>query len=220
MQNREYNIHRSFAAPGLLASVLIVFIAVSVLLAARLAEAQGAPAGPQSGAAPSGQSAQENSPAAQQVDEKPNLAGTWKLNKDDSDNPLQKLQEAGGFGGWRRSGKRRRGNGNMMKQFSQLTIVQTGSSVKVTNLGGRVLASYSASAGAENSGTGNSSPAAEWQGSDLVATMQGPRGGAVTRTFELSPDGKQLYMINKIENPRLQGPVTIRFVYDRAKSGQ
>ncbi len=91
------------------------------------------------------------SPAAAAADQPPNLAGTWKLNKDKSDNPRQKMQEAmgnsqgaqGGGGGQSRGGGQGgpggRGGG-MMNDFSQLTIVQSGSDIKVTGSSGRTLA--------------------------------------------------------------------------------
>ena len=58
---------------------------------------------------------------------------------------------------------------------------------------------------------------AKWQGSQLIATRD-MFGGTITRTFELSPDGKQLFMTTKMENQRFSQPVTYRLVYDPAKS--
>lgn len=141
-----------------------------------------------------------------------------------------------GMGGGRRSGG---GQGDMNAEFSQLTIAQTATSAKVTGSSGRVLAQYSSdapaqpanSAGSSNSNSpdadnsgdngprGNFGPApAEWQGNQLVATLQGRRGGSTTRTYELSPDGSQLYVTTTIDNPRFQGNITFRFVYDAANS--
>ncbi len=119
----------------------------------------------------------------------------------------------------------------MMAGLSQLTIEQTESTAKVTGDSGQVLALYSSdnvtsnkansnsqpnsqSSDAEDSGT---PPVAQWQGNQLVTVTQ-RRRGSTTRTFELSPDGKQLYVTTKIDNPRFQQPVTIRFVYDAAKN--
>lgn len=219
------------------AAVLLVMTAVAP------ASAQDAPAGPQSAAAPSDQSSQTSpSSSSAQPGAEPNLSGTWNLNKDQSDNPQQKMQDAGGYGGrgggmggggGMGMGRRNRGGGGMINRASQLTITQTGSDVKITNEDGRVIAVYpgpdtGSSANGDQSSGGNSNArgnqasrsAAQWQGSDLVVQVQGRRGGTTTRTFELSPDGKQLYMITKIDNPRLQQPVAIRFVYDRAKTGE
>jgi len=46
----------------------------------------------------------------------------------------------------------------------------------------------------------------------------GRRQGSTTRTYELSPDGAQLYVTTKIDNPRFQNPVTFRLVYDPVQS--
>jgi hypothetical protein len=139
-----------------------------------------------------------------------------------------------GGGGGRHGGQN--GSGGAMNNFSQLTIEQTASSAKVTGDSGNVLALYSASepapanpsAGSSTNSSNTSSgdsdtvsapPAAQWQGSQLVAVTPGRRQGSTTRTYELSPDGKQLYVTTKIDNPRFTKPVTFRLVYDPAPSG-
>ncbi len=91
-------------------------IALSLLPQGKATAQSGA--GPMTGATPSDKpvaAAQSTQPAA-----KPNLAGSWKLNADQSDNPMQKMREAmqdsgngngnggGGFGG---GGGRRGGGG-------------------------------------------------------------------------------------------------------------
>jgi len=115
-----------------------------------------------------------------------------------------------------------------MSDFSQLTIEQSDSAAKVTGASGRVLAQYSA----DNSGAKNDKdsakktkdnpstpPAARWQGDELVTTFNGPRGTKTTRIYQLSPNGKQLYVTTRLDNPRFNQPVNIRFVYDPARSG-
>jgi hypothetical protein len=185
-------------------------------------------------------------PSTASADQTPNLAGTWKLNKDKSDNPRQKMQEAmasagggqsgGGYG--QGGGYRQRGGGgqagprgNMMDEFTQLTIVQNGSDIKITGVSGRTLAVLPADTNANsNSGSNSNSdtnsadqpapppPTVHWQDNQLIAEMEGRRGGKTTRTYELSPDGKELYVTTRMENPRFSQPVTFRFVYDPAKS--
>ncbi|HUO33646.1 MAG TPA: hypothetical protein VMU43_01520 [Candidatus Acidoferrum sp.] len=177
--------------------------------------------------------AQDSSQAAAQSSDstaaKPNLAGTWNLNKDQSDDPRQKMQEAmgssGGGGGFqgRRGGH---GGGGMTEELSQLTIVQSNSSVKVNGESGRLLtqtsdyASQSQPSSQDDSNGGRhfAPPVAQWRGSQLVSVMEGRRGKS-TRTYELSPDGKQLIVTTKIESERFQNPVVIRQVYDPAKAG-
>jgi hypothetical protein len=237
---------------------IAVMLLIGIAFAPTSAFAQAAD-GPQSGATPSDQpsSTQHSVP---QIGGHPSLAGTWTLNKDQSDDPRQKMREAmgggggnggdgnggggngnggGGFGGRGMGGGRRGGGGGqgeMNAEFSQLTIAQTATSAKVTGSSGRVLAQYSSDNSSQSTNSANSNSgdannadsgagenqgapaAAQWQGSQLVATTQGRRGDSTSRTYELSPDGTQLYVTTKMDNPRLQQPVTFRFVYDAAKS--
>jgi hypothetical protein len=84
-------------------------------------------------------------------------------------------------------------------------------------------ASSSGSGSDGSSGDGDRAsapPVAQWQGSRLVAVTPGRRQGSTTRTYELSPDGKQLYVTTKIDSPRFKKPVTFRLVYDPAQSGE
>lgn len=223
---------------------ILAFSTLGLTFSAGRAAAQ-ADAGPQAGATPSDSPvSSSNSQAAPQIGGHPSLAGNWTLNKDQSDDPREKMREAmgGGGGGAMGAGGRRggggQGQGDMLADFSQLTIVETPTSAKVTGSSGRVLAIYdssNASASANSSRAGNSNdsddsggssrdgrhmePAsASWQGTQLVAATQGRRGGSTTRTYELSADGKQLYVTTKMDNPRLQQPVTFRFVYDAASA--
>lgn len=163
---------------------------------------------------------------------KPNLSGTWKLNKDQSDDPRQKMQQAMGSGSPPSPPPQGRGGGpgGMMAEWSQLTVTQLDANVKVTGASGRTLANTApadnsaksdesnASGSNENQNGGQRRMApspAEWQGSQLVANGRGFGGGSTTRTFELSPDGKQLYVTTKMTSERLSQPVTYKLVYDK-----
>lgn len=172
---------------------------------------------------------------------KPNLVGTWTLNQKESDDPRAKMQEAmnangdqGGSGATnpgRMGGRRGRGpgggGGGMMRQFSQLTITQTGKGLNVAGEGGRLIATTEPQSNSDQNAQNNQDngggmmrmqPAeAKWQGNQLIASRD-MFGGTITRTFELSPDGKQLYMTTKMENQRFSQPVTYRFVYDPGKA--
>jgi hypothetical protein len=186
----------------------------------------------------SSQGQTQTSPSATPSSAKPNLAGTWKLNKDQSDDPRQKIEEAMGRpssqggeqeGGLRRqpgAGRPGRGQGpggGMAAEFAQLKIDQTDTNVKVTGASGRLLATSQPQDKPQNedNNTGEQGgmrfepAAAEWQGSQLVAKNQGFGRGMIMRTYELSPDGKQLFVTTKIENERFGQPVTYKQVYDR-----
>jgi len=56
---------------------------------------------------------------------------------------------------------------------------------------------------------------AHWEDYRLVADEGGSHGPQITRSFEPAPGGKQLYEIVRLERTRSNGPVEIRFVYDR-----
>jgi len=232
---RQLSIRRGLAIFG---------AAILFILPAARAAAQSAARGPLPAAKPSDQPAPQV--AAQPPAAKPNLAGTWALNKDQSDDPRQKMREAmggGGYGGrggwggggngggWGAGGGRRGGGGegrgeDMMKELSQLTIVQTDATTRVTGSSGRVLALYSASS-ASNQGRAspassansdeNTPPAGDWEGSQFVVVNERRRGTS-TQTYELSPNGKHLFLTTKVDSPRFSQPVTFRLVYDPVKS--
>ena len=167
----------------------------------------------------------------------PKLSGQWQLNKDQSDDPREKMQaargESGGGGrgegGGRSGGGRGQGGGGMMDEMSTLQIEQSDSNVKITGKSGRALAQIPAAAApsGDNGGSGDSesggrgagrratTTSAQWQNGQLVTVTQNPRGKS-TRTYSLSPDGKQLYVTTKMESERLSQPVTYRQVNDPA----
>lgn len=239
-------------------SIFALILALSAFGLAARAQTVG-PITPNPSQAPQ-QAPPKNASRAPSENAKGSLAGTWKLNRDESDDPRQKLEQAssgggggwgqgpagggggwggwGGGGGWGGAGSGRGGGGwNRpggrpvpedgavdMSDFSQLTIEQSDSAAKVTGATGRILAQYNSDNGSDK-GTAKKSkdgryapPVAERQGARLVTTVNGPRGTKTTRVYELSPDGKQLYVSTRLENPRFNQPVNIRFVYDQARA--
>jgi hypothetical protein len=60
--------------------------------------------------------------------------------------------------------------------------------------------------------------AAHWNGSQLVSDEKSPLGGKMSRTFELSQDGRNLHETLHIDNGRSKTPLVIRYVYDVASS--
>jgi hypothetical protein len=56
--------------------------------------------------------------------------------------------------------------------------------------------------------------AAHWDGKRLVTDEKSPRGGKMSRTFELSEDGRQLYETIRMDDGRKGGSRNYRFVYD------
>ena len=57
--------------------------------------------------------------------------------------------------------------------------------------------------------------AAKWDGNRLVTDEKSPRGGKMSRTFELSPDGRQLYENLHIESSGRNGrSLDVHYVYE------
>jgi len=62
----------------------------------------------------------------------------------------------------------------------------------------------------------NQEVAAHWDGNRLTTDEKKPGGGKMSRTYELSPDGTQLYETLHLTTGRSNTPVTIRYVYDQS----
>jgi hypothetical protein len=56
--------------------------------------------------------------------------------------------------------------------------------------------------------------AAKFDGKRLVTDEKSPRGGKMSRTFELSSDGRELYETLHMTTGRNNTPLDIRYVYD------
>lgn len=59
--------------------------------------------------------------------------------------------------------------------------------------------------------------AAHWDGSQLISDEKSPIGGKMSRTFELSKDGRQLVEMVHIDHGKKK-PIDIRYVYDATSS--
>ncbi len=59
--------------------------------------------------------------------------------------------------------------------------------------------------------------AAHWEGARLVSEEKGLHGGRITRTYELTPDGKQLDESVRLDNTHT-GLITVRYVFDLTSS--
>ena len=82
------------------ASIFILAVPILALAISAPRAAAQAGDGPQSGATPSdAPSASPTSHSVPQIGGHPSLAGTWTLNKDQSDDPREKMRDAMGGGG-------------------------------------------------------------------------------------------------------------------------
>lgn len=151
---------------------------------------------------------------------KPDLSGTWVLNKDRSDDPVAKMQEALGGGqapppGPPSGAGRPGGPGGGFMAPPQITIRQSGDQIEM-EVGQRTLTYTADGQSREIQGPGGRSltVVARWEDSKLVIEQ----GGGMFKTvssYELSADGKQLLVVRKVTPPQRSEPVEIRLVYDR-----
>ena len=200
------------------------------------------------------------------------LAGSWKLNHDDSDDPQQKVRAAerqsggnagsdrddgypgggypggypgrypgGGYpgngpmgGGYpypgdggpygvpRGGGKDIAGNPKMQSLIhpsESLNIDLKNPEVDVTDDQFRKLTLYTDGRQLQKQTDENHQEmAAHWNGSQLVSDEKSPLGGKMSRTFELSADGRRFYETLHIDNGRSKTPMVNRYAYDAASS--
>jgi len=187
--------------------------------------------------------AAKGQPPKPAVKPRTSILGAWKLDTDESDDARRKMQEArrngnnGGYGGNRRmgggypgggyGGPRRGGQGEsdeererMQELFSPahlLTIAEAKKEAEIDTFDdrNRKRALFTDGRRPQKSKDANYQEiAAHWEGSRLVTDEKSPRGGKMTRSFELSDDGTQLYETLHLTTGRSNTPVVIRYVYN------
>jgi len=189
----------------------------------------------------------------------PVLTGTWRLNREESEDPHEKLRAAiqdreqnatmrrhgggigmgipgiGGIGGGGMGGPgggMGRGSGsssadqqarlrNLVQPADQLTVDQKGPEIDMTDGENHVRALFTDGRKLEKPKKDSSQTQvkATWQGETLTTEEKGPSGEKVSHTYELSSEGKaQLIDTLTLESKRLNTPIIIRSVYDKAES--
>ncbi|PYT82091.1 MAG: hypothetical protein DMG40_07235 [Acidobacteria bacterium] len=200
-----------------------------------------APAGPVTappGTAPAAK-AQEAPPLSPP---RQSILGAWKLNRDESDDPEKRMEESrgsnggGGYGGRRPGGwpggggygGRRGGMGGgeseqerqkmheLPRPPTTMTFSMTGAEVDLMDDRDRKRAFMTDGRKLQKSRNDNYQEiAAKWDGNRLVTDEKSPRGGKMSRTFELSPDGRELYENLHIESSGPNNrPLDVHYVYD------
>jgi hypothetical protein len=169
------------------------------------------------------------------------ILGPWTLNSEESDDPRQKMQQArgngrsGGYGGGPRVGVGYPGHGGygrggggenpeerqkmegLLRRPDSLGISMTGAEVDVIDNQNQKLALITDGRKLEKSkDTSTQQVAAKWEGKSLVTDEKDPRGDKMSRRFELSQDGRQLYETIHMTVGRSQTAVVIRYVFDEA----
>jgi type IV secretory pathway VirB10-like protein len=233
---------------------LIVFSGLSLVLpSANYAQAPAGPlpAAPAQPAPPSSPSAARPQEQTPQQKQKPRtvILGAWGLNRDESDDPRKKTQQArssnagsgGGYGGRRggigggypggprggyggRGGESDEERQKMQQLFTPanaITLSMTGAEVDLTDDQNRKRAFITDGRKLQKSKDANYQEiAAKWEGHRLVTEEKDPRGNKMSRTFELSSDGMELYETLHMTVGRNNTPLVIRYVYDQAPTSQ
>lgn len=160
--------------------------------------------------------------------DQPTLTGTWKLNKDQSDDPREKMQEMmGGPGGPQRGerppgppegrpGAARGGTmGRMMQAAESVTIDQEGDKIEIEFAEGRPMTLIADGSAQEVEGPrGTIKTTSSWQGGKLVSVREMGMM-KISTSYELGAGGKQLIVTREIEMPRSDKPVVIKSVYEK-----
>lgn len=215
-------------------------IAGTLLVCSQSARAQ-APAGPVAAPPPGTAPAAKAPEPAPLPPPRQTILGAWKWNKDESDDPRQQMRDSrdsngGGYGGRRPGGwpggggygGRRGGMGGgesdeerqkmheLLSPPATMSFSMTGAEVDLQDDHDRKRAFMTDGRKLKKSKDDNYQEiAAKWDGSRLVTDEKSPRGGKMSRTFELSPDGRQLYENLHIESSgRNNRSLDVHYVYD------
>jgi hypothetical protein len=216
-------------------TVLTGFAVVGLLSAGR-ASAQ-SPSGPITAApsqpAPAGRANAANSAPPPRT----TILGAWKFNPDDSDDPSKRRQESrgsggggrgrmgggypgggGGYGGRRGGGEsdeQREKMHELLTPTRKISFSMTGAEVDLVDDRGRKRAFMTDGRKLQKSKDENYQEiAAKFDGSRLVSDEKDPLGNKMSRTFELSEDGRQLYETLHMTVGRNNTARVIRYVYD------
>ena len=161
-----------------------------------------------------------------------NLDGQWKLNKQESDNPRQKFEEArkndsdeqgnsehrhsyGGGGGFH--GGHHGDNNDRMKALEELSIQYKAPEFHVKDKEGKERIYFTDGRETVLEGReGRSLKATAKEENDQIVIQSATRdGGEMSETYYLSPDATKLYVKVRMKPLMLNDAITFVRVYDR-----
>lgn len=232
-----------------------IFLAFGFPCAAALAVAGAigaqAPPGPLPGAQPQPSPSSPANPENERAraETRTTIFGQWKLNREESDDPRKKMEDArgnssagrggGGGGGVRIGGfpvgghgGNRGGEGDQDRERTQSAIAPANSltlrqksakdpEVDLTDDQNRKRALFTDGRKLQKPDSKDDSYqeiAAHWDGPRVVTDEKSPHGGKMSRTFELSSDGTQLFETLRLTTGRSNTPLDVRYVYDAVSS--
>lgn len=222
----------------------MIFIA-ALLIFPFFAAAQ-APPGPIQGQPPQPASPSAKPPQpVPEVKPRTTIFGAWKLDREESDDARKKLEDArrsnsgyprvgptGPFPGGGPYGRRGGGIGEdeqrlemqgILSPSRSLNIAEAKKDVEVDIFDDQQRKSAFFTDGRKiqkSKDPNNQEIAAYWDGNRLITDENSPRGEKMSRTYELSDDGLQLWETLLVRVGRFNTPVSIRYVYDQPNSTQ
>jgi len=169
--------------------------------------------------------------------------GAWKLNRDESDNPRERMRQnsnggsrggyggrggggypgggypggggRGGYGGPRESDEDRQRMADLMDPPHEMKFSMTGAEVDLLDNLDRKRAFMTDGRKLQKSkDTSYEEIAAHWDGSRLVSDEKDAQGNKLSRTFELSTDGLQLFEKVHMTSGRSGSTRSFEFVYN------
>jgi len=171
--------------------------------------------------------------------EQPDFSGTWKLNQELSEHPREKMAESmskgrggegggrggGGMGGGMRGGGGGRGGGREGMQerlgerearIQQIVIDHEDPTFRIRLADDSENTFYTDGRMTEDLEAGLLEAMASWKkGRHIEIERDSPQGGAITEKYELSDDGRQLFVKTKMEGNGRMPKITFQRVYDR-----
>jgi hypothetical protein len=164
------------------------------------------------------------------------ILGAWKFNPDESDDPRKRREGSrgsnggysggrgrmggggGGYGGRRSSGESDEQREKMRELYmpaKTIRLSMTGAEVDLVDDRERKRAFMTDGRKLQKSKDANYQEiAAKFDGTRLVSDEKDHRGNKMSRTFELSSDGRQLYETLHMTSGRSNTSLAIRYVYD------
>jgi len=105
----------------------------------------------------------------------------------------------------------------LIRPAGSLSFALKNAEVDVTDDQYRMLVFYTDGRQLQKSANENHQEiAAHWNGGQLVSDEKSPQGGKMSRTFELSRDGRQVYETLSVDRGKSRGPLVVRYVFDIA----
>src|SRR5262245_42419515 len=152
---------------------------------------------------------------------RPNFTGTWRLNRELSDKPQEKVKEAvgkrGGALGRMIGGRAAQDRMKNIEALAEvLRIVHNDPEFQVTgnnNVSRRLFTDGRKVSAATPKGD-SFETTASWQGSQIMVVTQRANGGKLVQTYTLDQGAGHMIISTQITGQRLDRPIELRFVYE------